>query len=84
MHSLEQPFLHLEWSSFPPVDSNHDTQIQSLKSCLLDEEGMQLDSPSLEQARNQAFQPFASKPSLGLGAGDRTRTGGLDLGKVTI
>ena len=40
VHSQEQPFLHLEWSSFPPVDSNHDTQIQSLMSCLLDEEGI--------------------------------------------
>ena len=40
VHSQEQPFLHLEWRSFPPVDSNHDTQIQSLMSCLLDEEGI--------------------------------------------
>ena len=58
MHSLEQPFLHLEWSSFPPVDSNHDTQIQSLKSCLLDEEGVQLDS------LNPESNPGPSVPAL--------------------
>lgn len=62
MHSLEQSFLHLEWSSFPPVDSNHDTQIQGLKSCLLDEEGMQLDSLSPES------NPEPSVPALSVQA----------------
>lgn len=42
------------------MDSNHDTQIQGLKSCLLDEEGImtQLDSLGLE------INPGLSVPSL--------------------